>query len=353
MMAYDFQHPKTVQCGDVVTLRIPGTWYLSGNAEKGWCCDENDGEEAATLWISTLRSDWPIEQAGNSKSAVEQIVAHRTAEAPATLLESVLVENNGEFIWTYFFDSEDRGGAIRNFIYTFFMFDDDLLAAVVFNLVVDISRISEPEIRDLIEFVDREVRSAKITPFSVRRSDGIYADIHRMNFGDKVAVVLPEALDVSLGEDGEWYCSFHPDSLKARMTVRADDHLIRNGEGKSVKPDWTILDSMVRRLVGETFDDSRNIYFPDGVLIYEVFDSEADDDQSPPSDSVAWLWKTVRNHYWRYFRMEDWRVRQAQFRLTVPSDHDQELEDLIRFVEEEIKYAVFPDDSKERAGQPR
>ena len=222
------------------------------------------------------------------------------------------------------------------------------MAVVVFNLVLLVSQINDPDIRELIEIIDREIRTATIDAFPMQRSDGIYANLRRANFASKIRLVLPTALDVQNKGDGEWYCVFEPEGLKARLIVTTDDHFLTDDDDEIVEIMSEMFEALVRQLVGETYDTNRNIYFPDGILYYEVFDTDAVEDEAPPLEAVAWMWRAKRNHYWRYFRREVRRIRQAQFRLMVPLDAGKDVEDIIEFIGQEIRRADFPDDSKER-----
>ena len=125
-MGYDFHKLKTIRCGPI-ELRVPERWQVNGTEEDGWYCDEDNDEETGTLWITCFRDNSPKKVGFSPRAAVEQLITLQTKDAFPSPQASTLTEDDGKFLWTYFFDSDDRSERIRNLFQTIFIISSTYL----------------------------------------------------------------------------------------------------------------------------------------------------------------------------------------------------------------------------------
>jgi hypothetical protein len=330
-MAYDFHKLKTIECGNILNLRVPERWIVEQDNETNWCCYEK-GNDSGTLWISIDYMSGPAENPDfDSRRFVEEI-----AEGSTDSVESVVLDLRDGHVWKNVYDDEDKDGALRSFRYSIFQFRGNQGAIIVCNLVLPFPQVDEPEFRELTEIMDREIREASITAFSDKHS--FLSPVHRAVFGDQVKIVLPVAMkfQASNEQPNKWFGDFEPETVEACICVMSKEHVLADEDTEeliSIKPE-----SYVKVASDFVFGDGILSLADHGVISYvaqDIIDEYAVKD-----------WKTdrVRSHLWQYFRFGHGKLRQVHVVMTAPIDR-AERSDILAFrdfLDTHFRRASFP-----------
>ena len=353
-MSYDFDKLQTIDCADSITMRVPARWQFeaSGDGADAWCCFE-DGVETGTLWINIERFQLRTEDDGEPEDVdmrfiVEQWAEQRSTEAPSPIRDSKITETAGGHLWTYNYESVEDGERLHNIRHIFFLFHPAQCAILAFNLVLLESQMADPEFRTLIEMMDREIRSARIDPFSLELSNESdpLASSRRVNFGNQVALDLPQTLRVRSEGKNRWYCFFEPEVIEARLWVMSHEMILGDeGSKEPVSVDPDLYGDIVRQVLGDEAPGENEMEsVPNGILINKVYPFEGANELDQPVLPANWREGPMRHHLWHYFRFGDGKLREVQFLLMLPIMR-AEAPKIISFIElldREIRRADFP-----------
>ncbi len=247
-MGYDFHKLKTIRCFDAVTIRVPERWDCGPDhkLEDHWSCYK-DGEESGTLWILVerflLSEDAPNDPEFDHRTITLGIIEEQRKEFGPFLRDEFSEIEDGFLLYREF-EGENGGENLRYFRYNYHLCRENEIAYVDFNFVLPVSVIDDPEIRELIEIVDREVRSATIDPFSDHTDESV-ANIeqtlehHRLRVAEPwpgSTVRVPADWDSRRNSDSEWWAGdprssisfyFKRDQLAPPEDISPDDNLVR------------------------------------------------------------------------------------------------------------------------------
>jgi len=345
-MPYDLHILKTFECADAVTLRVPARWTCGPHetAEGMWECYEED-EETGTLWINvdyfSPGEETPEPGIDELLQMIEGVRRSFERDYPDVIESSVIPAKGGGLFYRCH-DNEEDGEPLRNFHYQFFIVHGAMHCSIGFNLVLPHSVLDDPEIRRLIEIVDREVRAARLEPFKrEEREDAARAlgSLQRCNFGNIVRLMLPETMNVSFhggaeGTDPQWYGSMDLDDIHVGCWIRADEsYLMSKADQGPASVSEEDYEAFFRNWLGEDAEKCAFERLPEGMIAREVFD---DSDAGESEEAL-------RKHVWQFMHFADDETCLFAVLLMYPYDkRDHPLfAELVTFLDREIPRAEF------------
>lgn len=352
-MTYDFHKLKTIKCFDSVTIRVPRRWNCGPDHKLDgfWSCYE-DGVETGTLWLHldffSLPEEVAVDLDFDFRNTVNEIIEGNRKEF-GPFLESKISDIDEGYLWYRAFEGEEEGENLRYFRYMYFQRREKEMAFTDFNLVLPIKVLKDPEIQDLVGIMDREIRAAKVNPFSGETIDEKtpFGPMKRVNFDDQVVLELPEAVQGRAeGEhDNQWYCFFEPDNVEARMWVITHDmELLDEKNRKATSIVEEAFEEVLEDYLTDENDKREVSRVPGGALAYDIYDDEKQIKPEPTSDDPIWREGPLSNHLWRYIRFGNGKARVAQFLLMLPRKRAETdpLLALVKLLDREIRRAEFP-----------
>ena len=168
-MPYNLDKLKSIHCFDAVTIRVPERWQCGPDfeLEEFWSCYEDDGD-TGTLWIAVQWFRGPEVLEGIPNAVTRQLAEDATQsinEKNPNILTSEIEDIPGGHLVFRMYEANEDEDPTRHYRYQVYRFHEDKMAFADFNLVITRSLIDEPEFRDLIRIMDREIRGAQFEPF--------------------------------------------------------------------------------------------------------------------------------------------------------------------------------------------
>lgn len=361
-MRYDFHRLKPVTCYDAITLRIPERWNVSEDNGDTWGYyqeedNETDGADTdtGTLWI-TLDNYYLGGTNGNSaadlaRESIEQIAGHIRQRGQIVDEKPIQPVDDG-YLWYHTDEAEENGEPLAFFRYQFHLAEGRDLKMVNFSFVLTRAQLDDPEFRQLIATMDREIRAARLDVFKDRQreiAEEAFGPLHLCNFADQVKLMLPESIAMEASDAGmpdsdyRWSGRFKTERSHASLFVITRDRRVRGAEVGGVILRGDDGDIALEPVFPGADSADSDAILPWSRVLYEITDDrkpgeEIRLDTGPDADHP------LQHHIWRHLYYAAGTGRELLLILMVPlaaKDEPRYLE-LIAYLDREVRRAIFP-----------
>lgn len=353
-MRYDFHRLKPVTCYGAITLRIPERWDVSEDNGDAWGYYQEE-DYTGTLWI-TLDNYYLGGTSGDpvadpARDTVERLVEH-LRQGDQIVDEQPIQPIDGGYLWRHTDEAEEDGEPLVFFRYLFLLSEGKDMKVISFSFVLTRVQLDDPEFRQLIATMDREIRAARLDVFRDRQreiAEESFGPLHLCNFADQVKLMLPESIamgstDLGIpGNDYRWSGRFQTECSHASLYVVTRDRRVLGGETGGVILRADDGDIALEPVFPGAESADSDATLPWSRVLYEITDDrkpgeEIRLDTGPDGDHP------LQHHIWRHVYYADGTGRELLLILMFPlaaKDEPRYL-DLTAYLDREVRRAIFP-----------
>ncbi len=361
-MRYDFHRLKPVTCYDAITLRIPERWDVSEDNGDCWGYyqDEDNETEGAdtdtgTLWITLDNYHMGGPDGGSAadpaRDSLEGIAEH-IRQRGLIVDEKPIQPVDGGCLWCHTDEAEKNGEPLVFFRYQFHLADGRALRVVTFSFVVTRAQLDDPEFRQLIATMDREIRGARLDVFKESQreiAEEAFGPLHLCNFADQVKLMLPQSIAMGVIEAGmpdnnyRWSGRYQTERSHAALFVTTRDRRVLGAEVGGVILRGDDGDIPLEPVFPDADSADSDATWPWSRVLYEITDDrkpgeEIRLDTRPDADHP------LQHHIWRHVYYTDGTGRELLLVLMFPlaAKDEPRYVDLAAYLDREVRRAIFP-----------
>lgn len=358
-MPFDFHKLKTISVANgEVTLRIPERWdvFPHERIEGSWGCFEEDIEgedtDTGTLWIKVDHYMWNGEGEPpggfGSRAFADSARARSLPELPPLLADEITEVEEGHR-WYRVYDVEEDGEMIRFWFSHFFLGRPGHIATVSFNFVLAHCRMDDPEFVELREIMEREIGAAFLDVFKTddeEAAEACLGPLRLCNFDDRVKLVLPEAMSITIDEESDpanprWYCRLSAGTSYAGMFVEWRALAMRDEDGDPVHLPPKMYEEVLAGILKDDGGSGRYTAMPAGIIARDIYEDKIDlgeiRENGRPFEGFC-------NHAWRYLHIGDGmcNLLTVLLMLPLPEKDRATYRDLAGYMNGAVRRAQFP-----------